>query len=150
MTRTLVLAVALATAATTAFADWTHRQGNGVARALYDAGRYTVMLSCSRGSGLEISLLDEELRGNQYAGVRSLMVWITLPDGRTDRWPVAPVWQEDSALSGNLVVSDFNLEFFRNGVRFEVDSPQTRQTFAAGNMTGSGAARLAFLEQCGI
>lgn len=148
--RFLSLALAATLLGTSAAADWTHRQGNGRASAIYDAGRYTVMITCSRGSGLEFSILDDELRGNEYEGVDSLMVWVTLPDGRTDRWPITPVWQEDGALSGDLIVSDFNLEFFRNGTRFEVDSPQTRKVFAKGNMKGSGAARLAILEQCGI
>ena len=137
-------------AATPVMADWTFQQGNGRAIVQYDAGRYGVMLTCNRGSGLELSLLDSELRGNEYKGVRSLMVWVTWPDGRTDRWPITPVWQEGGALSGDLIVSDVNLEFFRNGVSFEVDSPQIRKTFATGNMRGSGAARLAIKEQCGI
>ena len=145
-----LVAAALSVLAGPVLADWAHRQGNGVAVAQYDAGRYTVMMRCSRGQGIELSLMDEELRGNEFRGVGSLMVWVTLPDGRTDRWPVTPVYQEGPALSGMLVVSDFNLEFFRNGSSFEIDSPQTRTTFAKGNLRGSGAARLAILEQCGI
>ncbi|EKE43709.1 hypothetical protein OCGS_2043 [Oceaniovalibus guishaninsula JLT2003] len=117
---------------------------------MQDAGRYTVVMTCSRGRGIELSVLDSAARGDEFAEVDSLMVWITLPDGRTDRVSISPVWQEGAALSGAFVPNGVTMDFFRNGIRFEVDSPQTRTTFAATDMKGSGAARLAFLEQCGI
>lgn len=141
---------AVLAAAPGASVAWDLRQGNGTAITSQDAGRYTVMLRCSRGRGAELSILDTTLRGDEYAGVESLMLWITLPDGRTDRVPIAPVYQEDAALSGALVPNGTTMEFFRNGTRLSIDSPQTRTTFVETGMSGTGAARLAFLEQCGI
>ena len=149
-----ILRLAVATAALALVpvsgAAWDLRQGNGTAVTKQEAGRYTVMLNCSRGRGAEISVLDTTLRGDAFAGVQSLMVWIELPDGRTDRVPIIPVWQEGAALSGEFVPNGWTMDFFRNGVRLKVDSPGTRQTFVSTDMSGTGAARLAFLEQCGI
>ncbi|UWQ20808.1 hypothetical protein [Jannaschia sp. W003] len=134
---------------TPAAAEWQTVQSDGKARAVYQDGRYEVWIHCRRGAGMELWLRDLTLSGNEFPGVASLMMWVTLPDGRTDRWPVRVV-QEGPGVSGPLVVSGQNLELFRNASRFELDSPQTRRTFLAGDMRGTGAARLAFLERCGI
>ncbi|SMX41587.1 hypothetical protein [Actibacterium lipolyticum] len=135
--------------ASPSFADWKTVQSNGKARAVYQSGNYEVWIHCRRGQGLELWLRDLTLSGRDFQNVRSLMMWVKLPDGRTDRWPVTVV-QEGAGISGALLVSDFNLEFFRNAQSFELDSPQTRQVFLSGDMRGTGAARLAFLEQCGL
>ncbi len=146
MMRFLAAAAAVMLAAP-AQADWQTEQREGYARASYAQGDYEVWISCRPGRGFELSLLDRTLSGRDFQGVQSLMMWVKLPDGRTDRWPVE-VMQEGPSMSGRLVVSDFNLEFFRNAASFELDSPQTRQMFLSGNANGTGAARLAFLERC--
>lgn len=143
------LFLALLLAATPAAAAWETTQSEGFASTSYRGDRYRAEISCNRGGGLQLGLFDESLRGDAFDGVRSLMVWLTLPDGRTDRWPV-DVAHEGPKLSGELIVSDFNLDFFRYGQRFVIDSPQTRTVFLEGDMRGTGAARLAFLERCGL
>jgi hypothetical protein len=135
--------------ATPAAAAWETRQSEGFASTSYQGDRYRAEISCNRGRGLELRLFDESHRGDAFDGVRGLMVWVTLPDGRTDRWPVDVV-QEGPALAGELIVSDFNLDFFRSGERFVIDSPLTRTVFLEGDMRGTGAARLAFIERCGV
>ena len=142
-------AVGLTCLVSPAFAAWQTVQSDGRARAVYQQGNYELWIYCRRGQDMELWLQDRSLNGAEFQGVDSLMMWVKLPDGRTDRWPVRVV-QEGPGISGPLVVSDFNLEFFRNAESFELDSPQTRKVFMAGDMRGTGAARLAFLEQCGI
>ena len=135
--------------ASPSMADWKTVQSPGKARAVYQSGKYELWIHCRRGQGFQLWLSDLTLNGSDFQGVRSLMMWVKLADGRTDRWPVEVV-KENAGISGELVVSDFNLEFFRNAQSFELDSPQTRQIFLSGDMRGTGAARLAFLEQCGL
>lgn len=139
----------IALAPATALADWTLRQSGDFAATTYEQGRYELSLSCNRGRGLELALFDRTQVGEEMDGIRGLMLWFTLPDGRTDRWPV-DVGSEGPALTGPVVVSDFNLDFFRHGQSFRLDAPQTGTVFLEGNMKGTGAARLAFLERCGI
>ncbi|MFS4437621.1 hypothetical protein ACMA5I_05345 [Paracoccaceae bacterium GXU_MW_L88] len=78
-----------------------------------------------------------------------MMVWISAPDGRTARHAVDVV-KEGPGLRGPFYTSDVVLEQFQNGARMVVDSPMTRRMFIDTDMRGTGAARLAFLEQCGI
>lgn len=144
-----LLLLALALAATPVFAAWETKQSDGFASTSYHGDRYRAVISCNRGRELELNVFDSTLRGDEFAGVRAVMMWVMLPDGRTDRWPIDAV-QEGPALSGTLIVSDFNLDFFRNGQSFRIDAPLTGTVFLEGNMYGTGAARLAFLERCGI
>lgn len=136
-------------AATPAAAAWETRQSDDFASTTYDGDRYEAKIFCRRGSGLELNVFDKTLSGDEMQDVRALMVWLTLPDGRTDRWPL-DVRQEGPVLSGSLIVSDFNLDFFHNGQQFRIDAPGTGTVFLEGDMRGTGAARLAFLERCGI
>ncbi|MEM9011949.1 MAG: hypothetical protein AAGE18_12030 [Pseudomonadota bacterium] len=130
-------------------AAWDTQQRSGFASASHRVGGYEITISCRRDRGFELALSDPSLSASEFEGVTGLMMWVTLPDGRTDRWSVDVV-QEGPVLSGPLYVSDFNLEFFRNGTSFRLDAPLTRKVFMEGDMRGTGAARLAFLEQCGI
>ncbi|MBY8976649.1 hypothetical protein KHP62_12570 [Rhodobacteraceae bacterium NNCM2] len=132
-----------------AAAEWQTKQSDGRAVASYSSDRYRVEISCWRGRGFYMSIFDLDLRGNEMDGVKNVMVWVTLPDGRTDRWPV-DVIQEGPSISGDLIISDFNLEFFRNGKSFTIDAPLTGATYLNGDMKGTGAARLAFRERCDL
>ena len=146
-----LIAAALLALPTPALADWSWEQRPGFAKARTVSGNYILELSCRQGDqALEMSIFDQTLRGDAFPGLRSVMMWITLPDGRTHRQAV-DVFQEDASISGIYYVSDFTLDFFRNGRSYEVDIP-TRggEKLMQGNMKGSGAARLAFLEQCGL
>lgn len=77
------------------------------------------------------------------------MMWVRAPDGRNARWPFS-VTRDGPSLTGALIVSDFTLDFFKNGQSFELDAPVARIDFLQGDMIGTGAARLAFEEQCGF
>lgn len=152
MTRCIAICLAaiLMITAQPAHALWTLEQRNGFARTTSSGPGYTVEISCRRGARLQFTLRGvDAAAAREFRGVRALMMWITVPDGRTDRWPVDVV-QQGNSLTGELYVSDFQLNFFRQGKTFEIDAPGQRRQFLDGDMKGSGAARLAFLEQCGI
>lgn len=131
-----------------ALAAWETQQSDGFAQASYAGERYHLTISCTSGS-LQLTLEDMISNGDQFDGVQNLMMWIKIPDGRTDRWPVS-VTRDGPSLTGALVVSDFNLGFFKNGKSFQLDAPVARIDFLKGDMIGTGAARLAFDEQCGV
>mgnify|MGYP003111467120 CR=1 FL=1 len=155
---TLTLLLLLLTAQP-ASAAWETQQSAGFAQARYTDEHYQLTLSCqnSHSNTLNndtintLTLTLNATAGNsaQLNGIESLMVWLTLPDGRTDRWPVE-VTHEGTRLTGTALVSDFSLYFFQHGQRFQLDAPVARVEFLEGDMMGTGAARLAFKEQCGF
>lgn len=151
---TLTLFLLLLTAQP-ASAAWETQQSAGFAQARYTDERYQLTLSCQNSNsndtinGLTLTLNATAGNSAQISGIESLMVWLTLPDGRTDRWPVE-VTQEGNMLTGTALVSDFSLYFFQHGQRFQLDAPVARVEFLEGDMMGTGAARLAFKEQCGF
>ncbi|MEM7505972.1 MAG: hypothetical protein AAF415_04445 [Pseudomonadota bacterium] len=142
-----VLAVCLVSSP--ALADWQLRQSDGFAEVQFSQDDYNLVMWCDPRHGLQMTLQNTKLTSAGFEGVSSLVLWLTLPDGRTDRWPV-DVTPEGPALSGRFTVSDFNLGFYKDGQNFQLDSPQTGKIFLKGGMKGTGAARLAFQEQCGI
>lgn len=144
---TLFTLMLLSTAAP-ALAAWETQQSDGFAQASYAGERYHLTISCN-SSSLRLTLEDTTFSGDQFDGVHNLMMWIRIPDGRTDRWPLS-VTRDGPSLTGALTVSDFNLDFFKNGQSFELDAPVARIEFLQGDMIGTGAARLAFEEQCGF
>lgn len=134
--------------ATPAAAEWSLRQSDGFAKTTTGGPGYRLEIWCRRGQPLQLALTA--LGSNRdFRGVKGLMMWLTRPDGRTDRWPV-DVSPEGPALTGRLIVSEFNLDFFRYGQTFVLDAPGKGLVFMEGGMKGTGAARLAFKEQCGI
>ena len=147
-TRFLTALVVSLLLTTPAMADWTFRQKDGFAMTRTSGSGLVLELSCRRGQPLEL-LLDFQNSTRDLGGTKSLMLWLQMPDGRTDRWPVDVV-QEGPVLSGRLFVSDFNLDFFRSGKSFELTLGGSPDVLMRGNMKGTGAARLAFKEQCGI
>lgn len=148
MIRILLFFLALFAVTTPAAAQWTLRQSDGYAKTTTGGPGYRLEILCSRGRPLEMSLIALG-SARDFKGVRGLMLWFTMPDGRTDRWPV-DVTPEGPTLTGRLRVSDFNLDFFRRGQSFQLTAPVQGLSFMEGGMKGTGAARLAFLEQCGI
>jgi hypothetical protein len=146
-----MLAFALFLTAQPATAQWSLNQGGGSALAETRGGGYTFQISCEAGRGNQIYLSIRSGSGGDpdLATAQSVMLWITLADGRTDRWSV-DVSGTARGIDGLHPVSDFNLEFFRNAVSMEVELYPQRKTLATLPMRGSGAARLAFLEQCEI
>ncbi|MCK0169066.1 hypothetical protein MWU52_16040 [Jannaschia sp. S6380] len=132
-------------------AQWSLDQGGGSAMAETRAGGYTFRMSCEAGRGAQVyfGIRAGGSGDPDLAAAQSAMLWIKLPDGRTDRWPVTLSGTARGA-GGPHPVSDFNLDFFRNATSMEVELYPQRKTLAVLPMRGSGAARLAFLEQCGI
>lgn len=148
MMKSIGLGLALTIAATSpAAAEWTLRQSDGYAQTTTSGPGYRLEVWCRRGGPLDMTLVALNSTAD-FKGVQGLMLWLTRPDGRTDRWPV-DVIPEGPALSGQFSVSEFNLDFFRHGASFVLDAPATGKTFLEGGMKGTGAARLAFKEQCG-
>jgi len=155
---TLTLFLLLLTAQP-ASAAWETQQSAGFAQTRYTDERYQLTLSCRNNRSknhsndtineLTLTLNATSDSSTQLNGIESLMVWLTLPDGRTDRWPVE-VTQEGTMLTGTALVSDFSLYFFQHEQRFQLDAPVARVEFLEGDMMGTGAARLAFKEQCGF
>ncbi len=145
------LAFALSLTAQPAAAQWSLDQGGGSALAETRGSGYIFRISCEAGRGNQVYLGIRSGGGGDpdLATAQSVMLWIKLPDGRTDRWPV-DVSGTARGTGGFHPVSDFNLNFFRNAVSMEVELYPQRKTLATLSMGGSGAARLAFLEQCGI
>ena len=94
---------ALCLVAGPAAAQWSLEQRPGFAAARTGAPGYTLELSCRRGQPLMLTL---EAAGSDrdLVGVRGLMLWLTLPDGRTDRWSVE-VTKRGNRLTGPLTVS---------------------------------------------
>ncbi|CAM4290461.1 hypothetical protein VRRI112168_19250 [Vreelandella rituensis] len=147
--RFTIFTILLLSTAVPALAAWQTQQSDGVAQASYTGEVYLLTISCTRSSQLKLTLEDMSSSGDQLDGIHNLMMWITVPDGRTDRWPVR-VTRNGLSLIGTLHVSDFNLGFFQNAQRFQLDAPSAGVDFLEGDMIGTGAARLAFKEQCGI
>lgn len=145
------LSIACAVLASPAAAEWTLDQGGGSAMAEARGGGYIFRMSCEAGRGDEVYFgIRAGGAGDPDLGTAgSAMLWIKLPDGRTDRWPVNLSGTAAGA-GGFHPVSDFTLEFFRNAASMEVELYPQRKTLAVLPMKGSGAARLAFREQCGI
>lgn len=142
-----VFSVLLLSTSIPALAAWETHQSDGIAQTSYIGERYQLTISCTSRSNLELTLEDRNSSGDQYNGIQGLMMWVKIPDGRTDRWPVS-VTRDGSSLTGALFVSDFNLDFFQKGQSFRLDAPVTGFVFLEGDMIGTGAARFAFDEQC--
>ena len=145
------ISVTLSLIAQTAAAEWTWDQGGGSAMAETRKNGYIFRLSCEAGRGSEVYLGIRAGSGGDpdLATARTAMLWIKLPDGRIDRWPVS-VSGTRSGTGGRHPVTALNLDIFRNAVSMEVELYPQRKTLAVLDMRGSGAARLAFKEQCGI
>ncbi len=80
---------------------------------------------------------------------RNLMIWIRLPDQRTVKWSFG-VQPESDALSGVIPMSSYNLDFFGNAEHMEIEDNDTHDVLFTSTMRGTGAARIAMKERCGI
>lgn len=149
MRRLISILLASAMVASPALAWDLHKEANSV-RTQETIGDSAVALICHRGRDqLEFNLKDLT-GGNQNRGkITNVMLWVKLPDGRTDRWPVE-VSGEGPQLTGPAYVSDFNLGFFANAESLEVTEATTGELLFRSDMKGTGAARIAFKERCGI
>ncbi|KGJ01789.1 hypothetical protein SAMN04487972_1534 [Paracoccus halophilus] len=113
-------------------------------------GRYLLSLSCQRGDNhLNFDLFDQSLTGDELQGVEAVMMWIRAPDGRTDKWSVK-TYREGPNLTGRVAFSAQTLDFFRDAESLEVEDIFGRRVLFRSDMKGTGAARIAFSERCGI
>ena len=127
-----------------------HKQRDSVTTSQF-SGQYILTMHCRRGSNqLEFNLHDQTLRGDLFQGVRTVMMWIKAPDGRMDKWSSA-VSPEGPSLSGLFEVSSYTLDFFGNAKSMSiVDTSGSRRVLFESDMKGTGAARIAFRERCGV
>lgn len=150
ITAALFLSAATLGSAPLPAAAWEMFKGENSVSTFQQAGNYSVTISCTRGRdrlGFTISDLDQS--GDGFDRIEAVMIWITLPDGRTDKWSII-VSPEGPALSGPIAFSSQTLDFFGNGASFGITTfPESRKIFES-DMKGTGAARIAFRERCGI
>ncbi|MDP5306018.1 hypothetical protein [Paracoccus spongiarum] len=129
---------------------WELTKGPDHAATFTTDGDYLLSISCQRGRDhLEFGLNDRTLRGDGFEAVRAVMMWIKAPDGRTDKWSIE-VSQEGPSLTGRIAFSARTLDFFGNAESLEVEDIFGRRTLLRSDMKGTGAARIAFRERCGI
>lgn len=154
--RTTFLAAALVLTPLSAAADWTLNKQASSVTTTESNGQYSVSLTCHRGASGRLGLTISDLSqrglapdGGPLGEIGHLMLWIRLPDQRTDRWPV-DVTPEGPALSGVAFVSSFNLGFFGNAEHMLITEAASGRRLFESSMKGTGAARIAFSERCGI
>ena len=96
----------------------------------------------SKGADLSAPLASMEASG-------SLLLMIKTPDARTVRNPISS-FNEQGSVAAEIPVNAFDLEAFANGQSMVLQDSATGRTLFQSGMKGTGAARLAFRERCGI
>ncbi|TRW92758.1 hypothetical protein FNJ84_20910 [Paracoccus sp. M683] len=112
--------------------------------------------SCSRGTGRVSMMLTDLSKGVDLSAPLasieasgSLMLTIRLPDGRTSSKPIAS-FNEQGSVAAEVPTGSFDLEAFANGQSLLLEDVGTGKALFQSGMKGTGAARLAFRERCGI
>lgn len=141
----LALCIGLPSAAGAA---WDLRQTSGLAVIEQTVGDVTVTFQCL---GRVKNQLNVGLSrpGGWPEVPPAVMLWITLPDGRTDRQSM-DAFGEDGQLSATLMTSDVVLENLRQAASLEFTIAGTGRTIVTTDARGTGAFRLAVQEQCGF
>lgn len=135
---------------------WEHRKSADHASTWMEQNGIRLSLSCSRGTGrVSMSLSDLSEGVDLSAPLKSiettgaLMLWIELPDGRTSRDSFIG-FNEQGSIAAEIPANHIHWDFFANGHKIWLrDSGDGRILFES-DMKGTGAARLAFSERCGI
>ena len=127
---------------------WTTLQGPTEVVVQHETPDYIIELKCSAARGNSIIFSIGITRGRTFGDVRSVMLWIEYTDGRLGRRPIT-VTNHGHVVSGDWIVSEEVLMEFQQGVSMEV-ALNGRNTILKTHMNGTGAARLAFKERCGI
>lgn len=133
---------------------WEHGKGQNTASATETAAGIRVSFSCQQGRndlGFSIGAVsgDDAIDDLRFARARNLMIWIRLPDRRTIKWSFAAS-PEGPHLTGVIAMSSYNLDFFGNAEHMEIEDNNTNDVLFTSDMKGTGAARIAFRERCGI
>ncbi|MEL6205717.1 MAG: hypothetical protein AAFR47_10470 [Pseudomonadota bacterium] len=146
----LILA-ALATAlslSAPAHAAWDLRQASGIAVMEQTVGGVTVSFQCLGGVRNRLNVSFGRAGGFPEPP-RAVMLWIELPDGRTARHSMDS-FGEDGQLSAELLTSDLVLQQIRQASGLSFTIAGTGREIVRTNAKGTGAFRLAVLEQCGF
>lgn len=135
---------------------WEHGKSEDSAWARMDQDGIQLSFQCRRGTGRVSMVLSDLSQGADLsAPLRSidtsgaLMLWIQLPDGRTSRDSFAG-FNEQGSVVAEIPANHINWEFFANGQQLTLQDTGTRRELFKSQMKGTGAARLAFKERCGI
>ncbi|MEM7671444.1 MAG: hypothetical protein AAF317_20365, partial [Pseudomonadota bacterium] len=108
----------------------------------------TVTFQCLSASKNQLSVgLDQG--GRDMPEVPAVMLWIEAPDGRTARHSM-DAFKEGPGLSATLYTSDVVLQQIRQAKALEFTVAGTGKRIVRTNAKGTGAFRLAVLEQCGF
>lgn len=144
----LIFAASLILAAAPAKASWELRQANGIAVTEQTVGGVTISFQCLRAvpNRLNVSFGRS---GGWSDPPRAVMLWIVAPDGRMARHSMDS-FGEDGQLSAELQTSSLVLEQLRQANALEFTVANTGEVIARTNASGTGAFRLAVLEQCGF
>lgn len=125
---------------------WTAESSDGI----------RLRFSCSRGTGRLSMMLTDLSKGADLSAPLasieasgSLMLTIQLPDGRTSRKPIAS-FNEQGSVAAEIPAGSFDLEAFANGQSLILEDVGAARALFRSGMKGTGAARLAFSERCGI
>lgn len=131
------------------------KRDNGATTAMEQNG-IRLSLSCSRGQGFISMVLTDISEGTDLsAPLKSvetsgaLMLWIELPDGRTSRDSFTG-FNEQGSVAASIPTTHISWDFFANGHKLWLQDSGKRERLFESGMKGTGAARLAFRERCGI
>lgn len=138
LSATLLLLTALP-----AHAEWALSQRPGTASITQRAGAHTIQIFCTKH--LPKNILQVNFSNWTRPTPKSVMIWIELPDGRTDRQSM-DFAAYDGALAVRLQTSSRVLGNLQNAasLSFTDDGHEIARTDAR----GTGAFRLAVKEQC--
>lgn len=135
---------------------WEHGKSDNSAWARADQDGIQLSFMCRRGTGRVSMTLSDLSEGTDLsAPLKSietsgaLMLWIQLPDGRTSRDSFKG-FNEQGSVAAEIPANHINWEFFANGQKLTLQDTGARKTLFESGMKGTGAARLAFEERCGI
>lgn len=131
----------------TAQAEWSLQKGPDWVVTQARDGAMLIDIRCSRAFAGRLTVT---VTGPKVQDVPGVMLWITLPDGRLARQPI-DVSFDGTGLGGTLTATSIVMDQFRQGTQLEIDMP-TRggEDLAVVDMTGTGAARIAMQERCGL
>lgn len=140
-----------------ALADWQSGSSQGQAWTQVREDGLTLHLACNANLGTDLYLV---LSGTvpDYPGLAkvddqssALMIWVELPDGRTDRHPVdAHYVAADAAFVGTVQMSRSMLDRFGMGRRFYLTTLRFDEPLFVTDMRGTAVARDAFARGCGL
>ncbi|MEM0922787.1 MAG: hypothetical protein AAGI13_07050 [Pseudomonadota bacterium] len=134
--------------ATPAQAAWELRQipGLAVIEQVVEGTRVTFQCLGRQKDRLQVGF---DRGAEDMPATPAVMLWIEAPDGRTARHSM-DAFKEGPGLSATLLTSDIVLDQLRQAAALEFTIAGTGKRIVRTNAKGTGAFRLAVLEQCGF